>query len=189
MKTSIPVGESLSQENDNTDELEQLKQGLAQLKQSFDSSFNTAPNLVAEKTTPLLLFKLGHEVYAITLSHIQQVLVDFDITVLPFTPGFIEGVINLNGDVLSVSNIHGFFNLSHNKNPQDSKLIVLKNLDFDTALLVDDVLTAVDIQQSQLNRGGQGCGEFVEGTFLYKGQLAMLIAIENLMASPLMQVS
>ena len=78
-------------------ELEQLKDNLSQLKQSFDQSFSKAPNLLAEQTTPLLLFKLAHEIYAIELAHIQQVLVDFELTVLPFTPGFIEGVINLNG--------------------------------------------------------------------------------------------
>ena len=78
-----------------------------------------------------------------------------------------------------------------------SQLVVIKNLDFDTAFLVDEVLTAADVEldaqqgSSEVNSRVSQVNklDFIERTFFYKGQLVMLIAVENLMASPLMQVN
>lgn len=81
----------------------------------------------------LVTFKLGDEEYAIDILKVQEVNRMVDITAVPNSIDYLEGVINLRGRVIPVINLRKKFGLS------------LKNLDTQSRIMVVDVGTTVGL--------------------------------------------
>ena len=56
-------------------------------------------------------FNLNDDSYCIELTYVKEVLKDTTITHVPGTPDFIEGIMNLRGDYITVLNLKKFLNL------------------------------------------------------------------------------
>ena len=56
-------------------------------------------------------FLLAHERYAVESSYVREVYPLENLTPLPCTPGFVLGIVNLRGEILSVIDLKKFFDL------------------------------------------------------------------------------
>ena len=59
-------------------------------------------------------FNLNNDYYCIALDFVKEVLKDTPITNVPGTPNFIEGIMNLRGDYITVINLKKFLGLPEN---------------------------------------------------------------------------
>lgn len=58
-----------------------------------------------------VVFQLATEEYAIPISQVKEIIRYNEATKLPNTPGYIDGIINLRGKVISVIDLAGKFAL------------------------------------------------------------------------------
>lgn len=88
---------------------------------------NEATNAQADKDLlQLVSFVVGAEEYAIPILAVQEINRMMDITRVPQSPAFVEGVINLRGKVIPVVDLRKRFGMPVNENTGDERIIVVE---------------------------------------------------------------
>ena len=105
-----------------------------------------------EKTahSEVLEFILGGERYALETGYIREIYPMKEYTVLPCTPPFIMGVINVHRHVVTIIDMKKFFDLPEKGLTDLNKVIILKKDDMELGILADEVLGIRDIGEFEL---------------------------------------
>src|SRR5690606_23140614 len=74
----------------------------------------------------LVSFMVGDEEFAIPILSVQEINRMMQITRVPQSPPFVEGVINLRGKIIPVMDLRKRFGLSTPENSADSRIIVVE---------------------------------------------------------------
>ena len=95
-------------------------------------------------------FMLAHERYALELTHIREVHPLKDLTALPGTPGFVLGIINVRGQILSVIDIKKFFDFPEKGLTDLNQVIILQSDEMEFGILADEILGTSSIPASNI---------------------------------------
>ena len=74
----------------------------------------------------IVSFKLGEEEFGINILKVQEINRIVDITHLPNSPDFVEGVINLRGSVIPVISLRKRFNMSKVDINMNTRIVVVE---------------------------------------------------------------
>lgn len=114
-----------------------------------------------------VVFRLDGQLYGAEITVVREVSYLSPITRLPNTPAYVEGVIDLRGEVMPVIDIRKRLGLSTRPADAETRVMILNVELFTTALVVDgvdQVLTLNDDQitppDSQVTTAGQ---DYVKG--------------------------
>lgn len=88
----------------------------------------------------LLEFILAQERYAIESVYVREVYPLTEFTPIPGTPAFILGIINVRGQILSVTNLKKFFDLPEKGLTDLNKVVILRKGGMEFGLLADAVV-------------------------------------------------
>lgn len=88
----------------------------------------------------VLEFLLAYERYAIETRYIREVYPMKELTVLPCTPSFLLGVINVRGQLLSVIDIKKFFDLPEKGLTNLNRVIIVKKDKMELGILSDEII-------------------------------------------------
>lgn len=88
----------------------------------------------------LACFRVGGELYALDIMNIREIIRPQKITAIPKAPRFIEGVINLRGAVIPVTDLRKRFDQSCREETRHSRIIICSMSGRVVGLLVDEVL-------------------------------------------------
>ncbi|MBV8891752.1 MAG: purine-binding chemotaxis protein CheW [Acidobacteria bacterium] len=131
-------------------------------------------------------FQVGRETYGVPIASLHEIVRVTEITTVPDSPEYIEGVINLRGKIVSVIDLRKRFGLKENTNNRKNRILVVESNGRLTGLIVDsasDVLKipAEDVEGAPavFEEGGLNC---VTGLGKYKGRLIMLLDMNKLLA-------
>lgn len=115
-------------------------------------------------------FNLNDDLYCIELIFVKEVLKDTSITKIPGTPDFIEGIMNLRGDYITVLNLKKFLNLkSSTKISDKNPVIIVKNNELEIAFLIDKINELFEILDNKIidTTDGYFINEFMHNKSLY----------------------
>ncbi|MBF0289259.1 MAG: purine-binding chemotaxis protein CheW [SAR324 cluster bacterium] len=172
--------------------LTDLNKILDELRTAFDHSFSAAIETTAEAMEHVLLFSLGEVCYAIPLYYTQEVLKVPYITRVPHAPPVIAGIMNLNGEIVSVCRISHILDMPSSETQTESRVLVTKNLPYTTGIFVDAVhgILSVSEQQIQpiLSTISAGKADFIRGEFYTEDKLVILLDMKKLTSAPEMQI-
>jgi len=73
----------------------------------------------------LVSFNLGKEEFAVDILKIQEINRMVDITKVPKSPNFVEGVINLRGKVIPIIDLRKRFGLPLTENTKQTRIVVV----------------------------------------------------------------
>ena len=106
-----------------------------------------------EERFEVLEFLLAYERYGVESSCIQEVVPLRELTLIPGTPPFVLGVINLRGQILSVIDLKKFFDLPEKGLTDLNKVIVVRSEDMVIGILADAILglRSVSVREAQLS--------------------------------------
>lgn len=104
----------------------------------------------ADDFLEVVAFALAHETYAIELAHIREVLPLKQLTPLPGVPSFVLGVIHLRGEIISVIDLKGFFQLPAKGLTDLNRVIVLESRQMTVGVLADAVVGVRRISRSRI---------------------------------------
>jgi purine-binding chemotaxis protein CheW len=94
----------------------------------------------AAQQLQFLAFRLGDDEFGLPIEAIDEVArLPEQITRVPKAPKFLEGVINLRGEVLPVVDQRRRFDMAASENPQARRLIVLRSERHRAGVIVDSV--------------------------------------------------
>ena len=114
-------------------------------------------------------FNLNDDSYCIELTYVKEVLKDTNITHVPGTPNFIEGIMNLRGDYITVLNLKKFLNLQATKTLDKKPVVIVKCNELKLALLIDKINELFEIQEDDIpdTTDGYFLNEFIYNQTLY----------------------
>lgn len=93
---------------------------------------------------------LNNDFYCISLDYVKEILKDVSITNIPGTPDFIEGIMNLRGDYITVINLKKFLGLPNSEIKDTTPVIIISSNELLLALLVDKVNELFEFQEMPL---------------------------------------
>lgn len=120
----------------------------------------------------LISFNLNNDLYCIGLDYVKEVLKDTVITHVPGTPDFIEGIMNLRGDYITVINIKKFLNIHKEDKKIDlerNPVIIVNFNDMALAFLIDKINELFEVQEDKIMESGDGyfSSEFIVNDIPY----------------------
>lgn len=97
-----------------------------------------------------VVFKLDKEEYGLDIIKVNGIEKYQDITKIPNAPSYIEGMINLRGEVLPVFSLRKKFNLTEKPIDDETRIIVAMTNDVKVGMLVDSVAEILGIEEEQI---------------------------------------
>ena len=87
----------------------------------------------------LVVFRLGSEKYGIDIERVQGIERMQPVTVVPRAPHFVEGVINLRGQITPVMNLRTRFGFDKVEATKETRIVVVRMAEQWVGLVVDGV--------------------------------------------------
>ena len=110
--------------------------------------------MLNSNTNQYLTFNLDHEIYALDINNVREVLDFSEVTRVPRMPEFILGVINLRGGVVPVVDLRLKLGISKAKKTVDTCIIIIEvKVESEDTLLgvvVDSVQEVINLESSQI---------------------------------------
>jgi len=100
-------------------------------------TLETAVNQVDEKQ--LVVFDLADETYGVDIGSVREIIRIQEITKVPRTPDYVEGVINLRGKVIPVIDLRKKFGFEKAEVTKDTRIVVVDINGADIGVVVDAV--------------------------------------------------
>ena len=87
----------------------------------------------------LVVFDLAEETYGVDIGSVREIIRIQEITKVPRTPDFVEGVINLRGKVIPVIDLRKRFGFLSTEHTKDTRIVVVDINGNDIGVVVDAV--------------------------------------------------
>lgn len=105
-----------------------------------------------EETKQYVIFKLDKELYGIDIKKVTTIEKQSQqpITRVPKAPTFVEGVINLRGEIIPVISLRKKFGMPELELSDDTRIIIVKVDDISVGFIVDVVVEVMYIATSSI---------------------------------------
>lgn len=98
----------------------------------------------------LVVFKLDKEEYGVEIMQVQEISPYQKPTKVPNAPSFVDGIINLRGEVIPIVNLKKRFNTPETEITELTRLIVVNNGSRRTGFVVDDASEVITIPDEDI---------------------------------------
>lgn len=148
---------------------------------------NKIANDVEGKERQLVSFKLGNETYAVDVNQVRSIGKVDEITHIPKMPVFVEGVMNLRGQITTVIDLRRRFGIEGNGGRTDQARIIVAEID-DTqvGMIVDSVRDVIRVSEKNISLPPKSITSKLDSTFLtgicnLSDQLIMILDLSNIL--------
>lgn len=137
--------------------------------------------------TQFVVFRLGAEKYGIDILNVAGITEFEKFSKVPTAPSFVEGVMNLRGDVIPIINLKKKFNIkSTAQEDDDARIILIRMKDSTIGFLVDDANQVVKIDSTDIEDTPtilkSDDRRFLKGVGKLDGELYILLDMENILS-------
>ena len=135
----------------------------------------------------LLLFRIGEEWYAVGVDCVREIFQEYELTAIPCVPEFILGVVNVRGEILSVTDPARIMGIGTIEAPADAKspAIVIAVDDVATALVVDEIGDITDVPSGSVEPPvsiiDRSQAEFIEGSVYVNGSMVGILKVDRVL--------
>jgi purine-binding chemotaxis protein CheW len=140
-----------------------------------------------DPVTEWVTFRLDAEKYGIDVMRVREVLRNTEIAPVPGAPGFVLGIINLRGNVVTVIDTRKRFGLAPKAIDESSRIVILEAGDEVVGMMVDSVAEVVDLRASSIetapNVGNDESAKFIQGVSNLGDGLLILVDLNKLLSS------
>ena len=98
----------------------------------------------------VVCFRIEKEEYGIDIMKVQEIIRIDEITKVPNAPRFVEGIVNLRGNVLPVLDMRTRFGLDKDERTEQNRIIVVDISGRTTGIIVDSVSEVLRIPRNQI---------------------------------------
>jgi len=145
---------------------------------------NDQATAVSELGGKYLTFILAKEEYGVAILKVREIMGLMDITKVPQTPDFVEGVINLRGKVIPVIDLRSKFGLPRTEYNEQTCTIVV-DVGMMVGIIVDTVNEVNDISGDSIEPaprlGGTVDTSFILGMGKVKEEVKILLDIDRVL--------
>ncbi len=106
-----------------------------------------------------VIFKLDNEEYGLDIMKVSGIEKYQEVVKVPNSPEYIEGIINLRGEILPIYSLRTKFNLVGKTSDDETKIIVVNTNDMKIGFVVDLVVEILNIDEENV----EGAPKLVTG--------------------------
>jgi purine-binding chemotaxis protein CheW len=136
-----------------------------------------------------LTFEFAGEAYGVEILKVQEIRGWEAVRVIPNTPAFVKGVLNLRGSVVPIIDLRERFSLEHSDYSPKTVVIVLcvehGANQFVMGIVADAVSDVLDINLEDVKRapnfGSKIDTRYMRGMYVYKKKMIMLLDVDKLL--------
>ncbi|MGC8936927.1 MAG: chemotaxis protein CheW [Candidatus Methanomethylicaceae archaeon] len=132
-----------------------------------------------------ITFSLGKEIYGIEVHQIKEIIKVRDYVKVPNAPEYVEGVINLRGQITPIINLRKIFKMNQKSVDENSRIIIVELDSEIIGVIVDSVLGVVNVPIKEVVKTPaltkSGINSFITGIIRTESQLVILIDVVKLM--------
>lgn len=135
----------------------------------------------------LVVFCLQGEEFAVDIQEVREVLKITQITPLPQTLDFIEGVINLRGEVIPVVDLRKRFRITGTQETKKTRIIIVEVQGSLVGLIVDSVTEVLHLTSSAVEPPPKQLvgtrAEFIQGVGKLGDRLLIILDLDKILSS------
>jgi len=140
----------------------------------------------ADPLLQMVGFHLGEEVFIIDIFQIQEIIRPTEISRMPKAPEYIEGVINLRGNVIPVMDLRKRFGIPLPGENEQERIIVIKTADQPMGMIVDAVTEVLRLPKEAIDPAPDLDAaaidtRFISGVAKVKDKLLFLLDLKQLL--------
>ncbi len=124
-------------------------------------------------------FHLGSEEYGVDISQVQEIIRMVEITHVPRAPRFMEGVINLRGQLIPIIDLRTRFSMPRSEHTKSTRIVVTEIGSKKVGIIVDAVSEVINIPIEQVEDAPDmiaGVGtEYIQGVGKVADRLIILL--------------
>lgn len=110
-------------------------------------------------------FRVGDESFAADIMKIKEVILYRRVTAMPRAPDFMEGIINIRGDVIPVIDMRKRLGMATGEITKNSRIIILSVGLKDVGIIVDSVSKVLRVSDSDI-KPAPSVGKGIESEYL-----------------------
>jgi len=134
----------------------------------------------------MVVFKLAGEQYGVRITQVQEINRLSKITKVPRAPKFVEGVVNLRGEVIPLIDLRKRFEIEEKEYNEFTRIIVSDINNKKIGIIVDEVLEVLRVPKKSLEEApdiiqGNQAARFMEGLANLDNRMIMLLNLENIL--------
>lgn len=103
-----------------------------------------------DREVQLVIFQLGREEFAVEVTQVREIIRMQDITRMPKAPSFVEGIINLRGQIIAVLDLAQRLSLEAAERGSETRIIVVEAGDVKVGMIVDSVSEVMRINEDEV---------------------------------------
>ncbi|MCQ2575526.1 MAG: chemotaxis protein CheW [Treponema sp.] len=138
--------------------------------------------MATEEQYQLVTFQLGEELYGVDIMDVKEIVRLQNVRVIPNAPYYVEGIINLRGEIIPIIDLHKRFRieaLASDESDFEGGFIILNIEGNKMGIIIDKVARVVTVKGEDVKEPPQmisGIGsEYIEGVIREEtGYLIML---------------
>ena len=134
-----------------------MKNKLDQNKESLKAAGELYKDFYEEERRPeaqkisFINFRLGREWYGVEISKVKAVAAVSEVTYLPCVPPYIAGIVNLRGNILSITDLKQLLGLVASPFTKDNRILVITSSEFETGIIVDEVSKVIEVELNNID--------------------------------------
>lgn len=137
-----------------------------------------------EAVLQFVTFTLNDEEYAVDILKVQEINRITDITAVPNSPDYVEGVVNLRGKVIPVINLRKKFGFEERPTDDSSRIIIMEIQGITNGVIVDSVSEVLRIPSSKVESAppmsSDSTNIFIKGLAKLDNRLIILLDTDKL---------
>ncbi|MRH42111.1 chemotaxis protein CheW [Aquibacillus halophilus] len=133
----------------------------------------------------IIVFKLDHQEYGAEIQQVLSIERLQDIIELPQSPNFIQGVMNLRGNVTPVIDLKSRLNMKSTEVTEQTRVLIANINEIQIGFIVDVATDVIDIESSKIEstpkitRGDNS--NFIKGVAKLSDRLLLLLDLEHVL--------
>lgn len=146
---------------------------------------NIIESVLSGDASQLCGFKIMDGQYAIPVLEVQEVVKPQKVTSVPLGPEYVDGLINLRGQIVTAINLRVLFGLPRKDDPEEYMNIIVRWGDGLYALVVDEIMDVMDVENSSFEDTPDTIDEhlksYIRGVFKLEDNLLTLLSLEKIL--------
>ncbi len=149
---------------------------------------NESSSEATNELLQLVGFQLGNEEYGIDILKVQEINRIAEITRIPQSPDFVEGVINLRGNVIPIIDLRKRFNMPEREHDKHTRIVVGEIEGRTVGLIVDAVSEVLRLPSNTIEPApklvSKDQADYIKGVGKLEDRLLMLLDIDKILTGP-----
>jgi purine-binding chemotaxis protein CheW len=131
-----------------------------------------------------IVFKLNGEKFAANINQIASITEFSAITSMPNAPAFVEGLLNLRGDIIPVVNLKKRFKMASER-IDNQRILIARKDDIQIGFLVDDASQSMTVEEKDVlpppKIAIRKNNNYIHEVAVNDGELIIVIDLENVL--------